>query len=734
MDKGAYSEKELSKVLRHSADTVGGWPCTYCTFVNDNQRKLCRICENERKKQVMHPVSLSEKEKEEKEILGGDITFCPKCGTKRVEMTKNCRCGFDFELFDSLGILPETPNSAKSDLPLPTFFNAESLGVTLLDEKSAFLQYWNPEAAKVWIMGEFNHWGNVRDPKKFQMVKSGDIFSYSLENESTLIGSKFKYFIQRTDGKTEWRNDPRSVCLEGSNYLNDVFYDQNRFQWTDEKWKPPPLNELVIYEAHVSTLSPPSPHNGTYISAIQRLDYLSSLGINCLELMPIHQDFHPSCWGYDPISLFAVDRSYGTPDELKKLINECHKRNIAVILDWVPNHMSGRNILSPCYFPPHGNDKGRTEYGPRPDYENPRVRSYILDSLFMWLHYFHFDGVRIDSIETMRNYSTKSGKIVWLESWTLIQEMTSLVRSLFPEKIMIAEDLQNESQINQVCGFDAQWDAIYFSVLYNAAKSHHDSHRNAIEIAKCIQANYFHSSGFGRVIYTENHDTIPDSRQWRIPKAVMGDVKATHPNFFAKRRTTLVCGILMCTAGIPMLLQGQEYMEMSGPNWPKPPHITDYQVENFSEERKTIFRFFQDLIQLRLNKANATKGLIGSNTSVFHIQADKSLPVLAFHRWDKGGPGDDVVVLANFSNLPFPSGYRIGLPRGGTWKIRLAIDDPKYQMTDNNMKVPFVPHIEADRIAHTGHKVDGFFFSSNIPIGRYSMLVVSQDGMKEINR
>jgi len=269
-----------------------------------------------------------------------------------------------------------------------------------------------------------------------------------------------------------------------------------------------------------------------------------------------------------------VHSHFGSPKDLQQFVNKAHEKGIAVIIDWVPNHMGPGNILENFdnldregflgnYFYP--DNRRNTDYGPRLDYSNPKVRKMLKDSLTMWIRDYHMDGIRVDSTITMR----KSDNMDLLEAWTFMQECNDFVIKNYPNVLMIAEDLQNHSHINWVAGYHSQWDPDFFSVMYNTVRTLNDSDRNTEAVWHAISKK-FTANIHSRVIYTENHDTIPSDRQSRLPVAI----SPNSPNdFYAVQRSILAVALLLTSPGIPMLLQGQEILELSCPVWPKPPTI-----------------------------------------------------------------------------------------------------------------------------------------------------------------
>lgn len=411
------------------------------------------------------------------------------------------------------------------------------------------------------------------------------------------------------------------------------------------------------------------------------------------------------------MSLFSIHRQFGTPKDLKTFVNAAHKRGIAVIIDWIPNHMSPANILEKfdsstdvgCYFPKDHHLRS-TEYGPRLNFKDPQVRQYIKDSLLMWLCDFHFDGVRVDSVLTMRR--SKHGEIS--EAWTLLQETTDLVRSLSPPKILIAEDLQDLDSIHSIAGFDSQWDGKFFSILFHASSALSDKSRNMNQISEAIRKSYFGKLK-NRIIYTESHDTIPSDRQKRLPQAI-----STKPemNYYALKRSILAATVLFTSVGIPMILQGQEIFEIASPKWPTPP-IVDWKRDH---EYGSICDCYRSLISLRVNQFQLTGGLTGDGVNVFHV--NDTAKVIAYHRFSTSGSGDDVIILANFSNCAFKQ-YRIGFPRPGVWHIRFNSDSKLFHKDFDGIGI--------NSITTTGDHYDNFYFSGLISIGRYSAVILSQN-------
>jgi len=174
--------------------------------------------------------------------------------------------------------------------------------------------------------------------------------------------------------------------------------------------------------------------------------------------------------------------------------------------------------------------------------------------------------------------------------------------------------------------------------------------------------------------------------------------------------------LLLTTPGIPLLLQGQEFFETSCPNWPIPPTINWDNKEIFGH----IFRIFQTLISLRIDNKGISRGLSGSGINIYHT--NEMAKVMAIHRYERGGPGDDVIIIYNFSNKKFPN-YKIGLPRPGRWQVRYKISsilsDPAF---GEKADPPEPITLETETSPY-----DGYLWAISIQLSNYDAIILSQE-------
>jgi len=572
---------------------------------------------------------------------------------------------------------------------------------------------WAPHAQRVSIIGSFNDWSSDRHP--MQTEENGNWYAEVAEAH---MGDQYKYLLTTAQGEVK-RNDPYAREVTNS-AGNSVVHDPH-FDWTGDNWHLAPWNELVIYELHVGTFNgeESAPNPGGFASVTARLDHLKKLGINAIEIMPVAEFATDRSWGYNPAHIFAIESAYGGPVALKRFIKRVHEYGIAVILDVVYNHFGpgdldlwqfdgwSENNRGGIYF--YNDDRANTPWGDsRPDYGRGEIRQFILDNATMWLEEYHVDGLRFDGTIYIRA-THGPGSADLADGWRVLQEINTLVAQKFPGRITIAEDLQNNAWLTKDvgaggAGFSAQWDSNFVHPIRQAVITPQDEQRSlaAIRNALCYRYN---DDSFERVIYSESHDEVASGKA-RVPQ----EVNPQDPKgWYAQKRSTLAAAMVFTAPGIPMLFQGQEFLEGG---WFRDTVPVDWDQ---CDEFHGILLLYRDLIRLRLNHDGLTRGLCGQFTQVYHLHDERK--VIAFHRWDKGGPADDVVVVANFFHEA-QEGYVIGFPAAGTWKLRFNSDWQGYSEG-------FGGHPSTDVVAEPG-PYDGLPFHATCSIGPYSVLIFSQ--------
>jgi 1,4-alpha-glucan branching enzyme len=586
---------------------------------------------------------------------------------------------------------------------------------------------WAPFASSVHVTGSFNLWSETQDP----LYSEGNGY-WSADIPTAQVGHEYKFVMKTGQGNKTWRVDTYAREVRNSNG-NSVIAPSTPFQ-EPAGYSMPPWHDLVVYELHVGTFNedPDGPdRRGTFRSIIPKLPYLKDLGINAIQLLPANEFATDISWGYNPAHLFAIETSYGGPNGLRDFVQAAHQHGIAVIFDVVYNHWGPSDIENSVwrfdgwqendyggiyFYNDWRADTQKWGQKNRPDFGREEVRRFIRDSALRWLQERHCDGLRWDATNYIRNVygredspddpNNLSG---W--GWNLMKWINDEKNYYQPWKISIAEDMQQNQWLTKPtsengAGFDSQWDAGFLHPIRGALTASADKDRSMWEIKAAID-NRYGASAFSRVIYTESHDEVAAKNGKR---RLTEDI---HPgqadSWESQKRSTLGAALVFTSPGIPMIFQGQEMLE-----WVPFDDVNRVDWNKY-EQFKGIFYLYRDLIRLRRNWFDNTRGLRGHHCNVFHTNPDEK--VMAFHRWENGGPGDDVVVILNFKNQAHES-YTIGLPLSGYWYVRFNSDWNGYSGNFDN-------HNSYNTTADWG-EYDNLPCHGNIGIGRYSAIILSQ--------
>jgi maltooligosyltrehalose trehalohydrolase len=321
------------------------------------------------------------------------------------------------------------------------------------------LRVWAPGAQRVEL-----ECGGQRLP----MDRAGDGW-WSVDAPQLTHGTDYALML---DGEGPFP-DPRSPWQPRGVHGPSRWVEHARFGWRDAGWQAPPLASAVIYELHVGTFTP----EGSFEAAIGRLDHLLDLGITHVELMPVAEFSGERGWGYDGVDLFAPHHAYGGPEGLKRLVDACHARGLAVLLDVVYNHLGpSGNYLG--RFGPYFTHAYSTPWGDAVNLDRAHsdtVRRFFLDNARMWLEDYHFDGLRIDAVHAIIDTSATH----FLEA--LSREVRGLEARLGRHLVVIAESDLNDPRVIRAPelgghGLDAQWNEDFHHALHAALTGERDGY------------------------------------------------------------------------------------------------------------------------------------------------------------------------------------------------------------------------------------------------------------------
>jgi maltooligosyltrehalose trehalohydrolase len=343
--------------------------------------------------------------------------------------------------------------------------------------------------------------------------------------------------------------------------------EHQTFSWSDAGWRPPPLASAIIYELHVGTFTP----QGTFGSAIERLDHLVALGVTHVELMPVVEFAGERGWGYDGVDFFAPHHAYGGPLGLKRLVDACHARNLAVLIDVVYNH------AGPCgnflgKFGPYFSTVHSGPWGAAMNYdgaESDEVRRFFCDNALMWLRDYHADGLRLDAVHAIFD----TGAVPFLEQLGL--EVKRLEAQLGRTLVLIAESDLNDPRLlwpRERGGFAlaAQWSDDFHHALHTMLTGEREGYYGDFDgmndFCRALREAYVYTGQYsphrrrrhGRrpeglgghhfLGYMQNHDQVGNR---------MKGERSSH--LMSPGRLKVAAALLFTSPFVPMLFQGEEW-------------------------------------------------------------------------------------------------------------------------------------------------------------------------------
>lgn len=321
-----------------------------------------------------------------------------------------------------------------------------------LTTKGVRFAIWAPSARKVLL--DYRHGTGLSADITIQRLMTARRDGwYTVTVPEAKAGGLYGFVI---DGGGDPVPDPASRYQPGDDSRYSQIIDPLAFAWTDLAWNGRPWEEAVIYEAHMGTVTP----DGTFAALIDKLDHLAATGITALELMPIAETPGSRTWGYDGVLPFAVNNSYGTPDDLKHLIDAAHSKGIMILLDVVYNHFGPSGNFLHGYAADFFTDRHQTPWGAGINFDGGGeawpVREFFIHNALFWLEEYHVDGLRFDAVHAIQDNSNVH----------FLDELARRVRTALPgRKIhLILENELNEAHrlVRDASGapvsFDAQWD------------------------------------------------------------------------------------------------------------------------------------------------------------------------------------------------------------------------------------------------------------------------------------
>ncbi|HEX9788452.1 MAG TPA: malto-oligosyltrehalose trehalohydrolase [Candidatus Binatia bacterium] len=578
--------------------------------------------------------------------------------------------------------------------------HAEKIGATYLGDNACRFRVWAPALAAVGVRF-------VGSDRLIALEPSGRGYHDAIV-EDVVPGAL--YFFQL--GRDQQRPDPASRFQPRGVHGPSAVVDP-QFSWEDAGWSAPALDEYVIYELHVGAFTPA----GTFEAIIPYLDYLAEVGVTALELMPVAQFPGERNWGYDGAYPFAAQNSYGGPDGLKKLINACHRRGLAVALDVVYNHLGPEGNYF-REFAPYFTERYQTPWGAAINFDGPdsdEVRQFFIQNALYWFDDFHIDALRLDAVHAILDHSP----FTFLEALSL--EVEREAKRLDRRMFLIAESADNNARLlrpRERCGYelDGQWNDDFHhslrTLLTGERRGYYQDYGDFSQLVKAYREGFVYSGEYSRfrrrrhgissrdvparklVVFAQNHD--------QVGNRMRGD-RLTQAGSFEQLK--LAAGLVILAPFLPLLFMGEEYgetapfpyfvshsdpelieavrrgrrMEFAEFDWqgdvPDPQDEATFLSAKLDHElrhqgeHKVLLDFYRELIRLRKTIAALARG----DKDGMEVTGHSVEKILAVERWHGQ---DRALLLANLAGAE----RSVETPfAGGRWRKALDSAAPKWR-------------------------------------------------------
>jgi 1,4-alpha-glucan branching enzyme len=545
---------------------------------------------------------------------------------------------------------------------------------------------WAPNAQRVSVIGDFNGWdGRVHQMRR--LVPSGvwELFVPDLQ-----LGACYKYEVRTQAGHLLEKSDPYAQRFEVPPNSASIIWHDGQYQWNDAGW----MNDrpsfaswhdrpMSIYEVHLGSWRRVPEQGYRYLTyrelARDLIRYVREQGFTHIELMPVMEHPFSGSWGYQVIGFFAPTSRFGSPDDFRYFVDECHRHGLGVILDWVPGH-----------FPkdPHGLARfdGTALYehdDPRQgeqrdwgtlifNYGRTEVRSFLLSSALYWLQEFHIDGLRVDAVASMLylDYSRSHGEWIPnqyggrenLEAVDFLQRLNTVTHGRLPGTITVAEESTAWPAVSRPTyvgglGFTFKWNMGWMHDMLQYVQQnpvHRRWHHNQITFSML----YSFTENF---VLPFSHDEVVHGKRSMLDK-MPGDVWQKHATLRA------LYGYMFAHPGKKLMFMGSEFGQ-----WREWDHDSSLDWHLLDEPlHRGLQTWVRDLNRTYEREPSLHEvDFEGPGFSWIDCQDNENSVISLIRR--ARNPHDFTVMIVNFTPVPRPR-YRVGVPEAGWYREILNSD------------------------------------------------------------
>ncbi|KLT15071.1 1,4-alpha-glucan branching protein GlgB [Neobacillus vireti] len=537
---------------------------------------------------------------------------------------------------------------------------------------------WAPNASQVRLTGDFNNWNG--DGYELRKVNDEGVWILILNQE--LEGRLYKYEIISQTGERFLKADPFAFYSELRPNTASVVYSLSSYEWEDDHWmkrreKQNLLSEpVVIYEIHLGSWR--KKPDGSFLSykelAAEIIPYVVEHGFTHIELLPLVEHPLDDSWGYQGTGYFSATSRYGTPDDFRYFIDQCHQHGIGIILDWVPGHFckdahglyrfDGTHIYSYS----HAEDRENVVWGTANfDLGKGEVQSFLISNALFWIDYFHIDGFRTDAVANIIYWSNSFGnKRENSFGINFLKKLNKEVHEYDPHFLMIGEDSTDFPQVTGPVqygglGFDYKWNMGWMNDMLEYAETPPFS-RSEVHTKVTFSLLYTYLENF---MLPFSHDEVVHGK-----KSLLDKMPGDYREKFAQLR--LLLGYMFAHPGKKLLFMGFEFGQFS--EW-KDKEQLDWNLMEYGMH-ENLNAYVKVLIKL-YKRSKALYELDHLQDGFEWIDANNSnQSIFSFIRKGKK-EADSLIIICNFTAISYPV-YRIGVPKLGEYREIFTSDQEEY--------------------------------------------------------
>ena len=540
---------------------------------------------------------------------------------------------------------------------------------------------WAPNAPLVSLLGDFNGWDIHKTPMERLEGGIWQIFVPGLHQYD-----RYQFAVHDGNGGYVGKADPYAFHADTRPEVSSKLYDLSHYTWGDKSWlnwrkKYTPCQQpLNIYECHLGSWRRTGEGEFLSYEAIGDwlVPYVKKMGFTHVELLPVMEHPLDASWGYQVTGYFAATSRFGTPDDLRRLIDRLHQAGVGVILDWVPAHFP-RDAFGLYHFdgtPTY--EYANPQKGEHPDwgtnvfdFGRNEVRSFLLSNALFWLEQFHADGLRVDAVSSMLylDYGRQPGQ--WqpnvnggrenLEAVQFLRDLNAAVRKHHPDAMMIAEESTAWSGVTAPeekggLGFTFKWNMGWMNDICHYMK-----------LDPYFRQFNHKDLTFSLVYAFSEHYILPLSHDEvvHMKGSIFGKMPGDDPMKFAGVRAFYA--YMLTHPGKKLIFMGAELGQWN--EWHYEYSLDWHLLEQ--EPNRQLQHFFQTANALYLEQPALWQQDDGWEGFTWLSADDNTADTIAFLRWDKAGR--PLAVVCNFSPV-HRKGYRLGVPYRGKWTPVLNTD------------------------------------------------------------